>query len=276
MSEATSRAALIKRLKAAGTEPDAKLDLAGLALAFSALKTPRRDLSPAFAHLDLLAQTVTGFGPLRLAGERWRALARVFAHFGYEGDRESYDDIANADLAAVIERRRGLPVALAILWLHVGRAQGWPMAGLGFPGHFLIRVDGSDGGSVIDAFNAKALKMEEIEALARRMVGPETEIAPAWLKPVSNRAVLIRLENNIKSRLLQAGDIKGARASLARMGLVAPDEPMLWHEAALLDLRQGKFRAGLAELRRAAGLVRDPAARHRIEEDIKRAQRQLN
>ena len=63
-----------------------------------------------------------------------RALARTFCErFDYRGDSETYDDTQNADLIRVIRRRRGLPVALGILYLHAARAQGWPAVGLNFP-----------------------------------------------------------------------------------------------------------------------------------------------
>src|SRR5258708_12163209 len=80
-------------------------------------------------------------------------LAEIVARsYAYRGDTDSYDDLQNADLARVIERRKGLPVALSILYLHVARAQGWEAEGLAFPGHFLIRV-GMDGARhVIDPF----------------------------------------------------------------------------------------------------------------------------
>ena len=60
---------------------------------------------------------------------------------GYCGDDETYDDLQNANLISVIDRRRGLPVALGIIYLQVARAQGWQATGLAFPGHFLISID---------------------------------------------------------------------------------------------------------------------------------------
>jgi len=59
----------------------------------------------------------------------WAALTQVMAEeHGYGGDRQHYDDLQNANLIRVIDRRRGLPVALGILYLHAARAQGWRAA----------------------------------------------------------------------------------------------------------------------------------------------------
>src|SRR6202012_5162919 len=68
----------------------------------------------------------------------------ILLKHGYSGDELTYDDLQNANLMRVIDRRKGLPVALGILYLDVARAQGWDAIGLGFPGHFLIRL--ADGG----------------------------------------------------------------------------------------------------------------------------------
>jgi regulator of sirC expression with transglutaminase-like and TPR domain len=74
--------------------------------------------------------------------DRVAALTQVMAEeHGYNGDRQHYDDLQNANLIRVIDRRRGLPVALGILYLHAARAQGWRAAGINFPGHFLIAVE---------------------------------------------------------------------------------------------------------------------------------------
>src|SRR5207237_10819284 len=63
----------------------------------------------------------------------------------YSGDELTYDDLQNGNLMRVVDRRKGLPVALGILYLHTARAQGWESVGLAFPGHFLVRLgDGPD------------------------------------------------------------------------------------------------------------------------------------
>ena len=68
--------------------------------------------------------------PAEILAERHRLL----------GDDQTYDDLENANLISVIDRRRGLPVALSILYIHAARRQGWPVEGSNFPGHFLIRL----------------------------------------------------------------------------------------------------------------------------------------
>ncbi len=85
------------------------------------------------------------------AEARRRVLAAVLHdRFGFAGDERSYDDPANANLIRVMERRRGLPVALGILWLHAMEAAGWGAHGIDFPGHFLIALEAAHGQLVLE------------------------------------------------------------------------------------------------------------------------------
>src|SRR5205807_7322353 len=77
----------------------------------------------------------------------------VLLKYGYSGDELTYDDLQNANLIRVVDRRKGLPVALGILYLHAARAHGWDSVGLGFPGHFLIRLGEGAERLILDPFH---------------------------------------------------------------------------------------------------------------------------
>jgi regulator of sirC expression with transglutaminase-like and TPR domain len=111
----------ISTLENVGTLPDDAIDLAGTALALAALDHPDVEFARYREHLALLAREVG----LRRAAPAEALREVLIDAFGYRGDRDSYDDLDNANLIRVIDRRRGLPVALSILWLHAARAQGW-------------------------------------------------------------------------------------------------------------------------------------------------------
>jgi regulator of sirC expression with transglutaminase-like and TPR domain len=151
------------------------------------------------------------------------------------------------------------------------------MDGLNFPGHFVLRLAGGDGHAIIDPFaDGKVLTSADLRKLLKRVGGADAELAPAHTSAVGNRAILLRLQNNIKQRMLQAGDHDGARAVLERMLLVAPGEIGLWHEAGMIDAERGNLRAAAAALARAAALAPDQATRHRIEEQMRKVAARLN
>ena len=137
-------------LRAAVAVAGPVVDLAEAALACAALDRGGLDLAPYRQHLAEL------IGDMR-AREKTTPpmeLASVLAQWhGYRGDCETYDDIANADIAHVIDRRKGLPVALSILWMHVARGCGWRCRGLNTPGHFVIRLDAQGSSWILDPFD---------------------------------------------------------------------------------------------------------------------------
>ena len=157
----------------------------------------------------------------------------------------------NANLLRVIDRRKGLPVALGILYLHVGRAQGWPMTGLNFPGHFLIRL--GDGGErvVLDPFHAGIERpVGQMRELLKAVAGPDAELRPEHWAAVDDRDILLRLQNNIKLRHLRGDSVGRALEVLEGMLLIAPGDAMLWREAGLLNARIGNLAAAIEKLER--------------------------
>jgi regulator of sirC expression with transglutaminase-like and TPR domain len=263
---------------AAAGEQD--LALADTALALSAAARPALDLAPYRAHLSEIATSVAAEAqgrPDTLAARVAALREALVERLGYRGDRDSYEDLRNADLAGVIDRRRGLPVALAILWIHAARAQGWFAAGLAFPSHFLIRVDGPDGRAIVDPFNGgAALDTKALRGLLKRFEGPNAELQNHHYALVPDRTVLLRLQNNIKLRLLKAEDFRGALATLERMLMLAPSDPALWHETGLVHVGLDNLRAGVMCLEQAFALVEAPGAKSRIAMEIQALKSRLN
>lgn len=254
------------RLAALGASGDLT-DLGEAALLLAALDRPRVGLDRYRAHLAETAALLADLGPLDAPEERAAALEEVLRHaLGYQGDSQSYDDLQNANLMRVIDRRRGLPVALAILYLQAARSQGWPAAALRFPGHVLIRLEGAAGRLVLDPFNGGGpLGAARLRALAKALGGPAAELTPAHSEAMSDREVLLRLQNNIKQRRLGAGDSAGGLAALESMLLLAPAEPGLWAEAAALHARLENLTAAAAALARVAHLAESPQQRAEAE-----------
>ncbi len=260
-------------LEQIGSLGDAEIGLAGTALMLAALDRPRADCDPYRGHRAALADAVRG----RRASHADALRGVLTGQYGYHGDRESYDDLDNANLIRVIDRRRGLPVALSILWLHAARAQGWRADGLNFPGHFLIRVDAGDGAVVLDPFNDGAtLDAADLRALRKRFGDGVAELTAEDCATVGNRAILLRLQNNIKLRLLQAGRREDALTVLERMVLIAPGQPGLWHECAHLHRDLGNLRAAIACLERTTTLAADEAARQAVRLELKALRTLLN
>lgn len=250
-SDALEIAKSLGRLRDLCAGDGERLDLLEVALALSALRSGDTvDLSPFRQHVSAMS---TGLADLvRRRGASPESLAEVIAQsYAYRGDSETYDDLQNADLIRVIERRQGLPVALSILYLHVARAQGWHAEGLAFPGHFLIRVEIDGGRHVIDPFHDGCVRdAADLRELLRQVLGPTAELKPEHFDPVIDRDVLLRLENNVRLRLVKREEWAGAAQSLDRMLAISPDQPELLFEAGQLNARLDKRRAAIQAFER--------------------------
>lgn len=259
---------------------DGEIDLAAAALAFAALARPGASIAPYSAHLRALAADVaaaarTGTPDLT---EQIHILNTVlFEAHGYAGDRDTYNDLRNANLMSVIDRRRGLPIALSILYVHAARAQGWRIEGVNFPGHFLLRLHDSGAGVILDPFNGGRIRSAaDLRELIKTMEGGKAELRREHCRPAGNRQMLLRLQSNIKLRLLRDDKLAEAAEVIGHMLLIAPDDPSLWHEAGVLHGRIGNLRAAVAALEKLTALSRGSSDHGKAVQLLTEMKSQLN
>ena len=277
--DATLTAAELRRLHDLCAD-GARIDLLQAGLTLSVLQRDAPiDTVPLHQHVAAITADLADL--VRRRGAQPQRLAEVIATaYGYRGDNETYDDLQNADLARVLERRKGLPVALSIVYLHVARGQGWQAEGLGFPGHFLIRVEIEGARHVLDPFNdGQVVEAPELRSLLQRVLGPDANLAPEHFDAVPDRDVLLRLENNVRLRLAKREDWPGAARSLDRMLTIAPDRPELLFESGQINTRLDNRRAAIAAFERflaTDAAKADPALGQRASALLQELRRGLN
>jgi len=252
---AGKRTEILLALEESGQREDDDIDIGETALLLAALDQPDADLTIYREHLSKIADEVAALVPgtsTHNVAKRVQALSDVItSDRGYQGDADTYDDPQNANLINVIDRRKGLPVALAIIYLDVAHRLGWEATGINFPGHFMIRLERGTVRSIIDPFNGGLERnVADLRALLKQMAGLDAELQPDHYSPVSSRDTLIRLLNNIKLRALSGNDPERAAKIMDRMLLIAPKRLPLLQEA-------GAFYASIGNLRRAATVLED-------------------
>ena len=232
-----------------GHQPDDAVPLSKAALLLSSLTHPGLDLDRYSQHFRILAEDVTKcYQDLIQAGSEDTAQTRVMAlkqviadKYGYDGDKDSYNNLQNADMVCVIDQRKGLPIALAILTIEAGRAQNWDIDGLNFPGHFLLRLEYQGTRLIFDPFNEfTVLSAPDLRSLIKLVAGEEAELSSSFYQAASNRDILIRLQNNIKLRQVEAEDYEAALETVEVMRVFAPNEIRLLLDAGVLYARTGR------------------------------------
>jgi regulator of sirC expression with transglutaminase-like and TPR domain len=250
--------------------PDAQIDLARAALLVAAENDPTLDVDTEMARLEQWAGELG-----RRIDPSWNNLQRLarlrtfmYEDLGFKGDVRGYYSPANSLLHSVMSRRLGIPLTLSIVFMEIGWRIGVPFEGVGFPGHFLVRLTGEPGDLLLDPYDHGASVHEED---CRRMIelttGGTVPYDPSMIRSLGKRDMIARLLFNLKVSCLKANDDLGALSAVERLLLLHPDDPPELRDRGLLLYRMDRYRDArgslLAYLRaRPDALDREVIERH--------------
>jgi regulator of sirC expression with transglutaminase-like and TPR domain len=211
----------------------------------------------------------------RVQAKGRRAVEQFNAYFfdtlGFHGNADDYYDPRNSYLNEVIDRRKGIPITLAVLYLEIGRRIELPLQGVSFPGHFLVRLPMRGGTLVLDPFSGGAPQSEtELRERLKRVIpreamrgnagvvsGADLPLDP-FLEPASNRQILARLLRNLKGVYREKDKPERLLAVLNRMIVVAPEVAAERRDRGYVYHRLECWRPALQDL--ADYLEREPDA----------------
>jgi regulator of sirC expression with transglutaminase-like and TPR domain len=217
----------LERFAAAVQRDDADLELDVAALLIGAWEHEGFDIEPHRRVLDALAaRAATVVGAAASPDDAGLALSRtMFGELGFRGNTQEYYDPRNSFLADVLERKLGIPITLSVVFLEVARRLGVPAAGVGFPGHFLVRVDGGREPLILDPFGGgAALDRPALEALLARASGPDARLDDVSLAAAPKRAIVVRMLNNLAGIYGRDGDTFRSLEVLERIAILDPSD----------------------------------------------------
>ncbi len=233
-------------LEQVGQQSDDDINLAKTALMIGAIESPSLHLGRYEHHIQkLIDEVATRYKELLEAGADPSSEAQLAAlkfvmidTHDYSGDIEKYDDLQNMNLIRVIERRKGIPAALSLIYMHVGQAQGWDITALNFPAHVLCRIEKDGKRLIFDPFNGCAvMNAPELRILLKELIGGHVELSADYYESSTKRELIIRLQNNKKLRQIEGEDYDGALQCVQIMQKIAPDEYRLLLDAGVLYAR---------------------------------------
>jgi regulator of sirC expression with transglutaminase-like and TPR domain len=240
--------------------PDDAIDLGHASLLIAREEYPDLDVGLYLARLDEMAAEIRR----RMRGREGAAsqiahLNRLlFEEMGFRGNREEYYDPRNSFLNDVLDRRIGIPITLSMVYLEVGRRIGCRLAGVAFPGHFLVRS--TDRHSLpdvlIDPFNrGRILTEQECRSLLLETYAGQVPFRPELLKRARNREILQRMINNLKWIYQQGRDFHMALKVQQLLLCIAPDRPQEIRDRGLIHFRLALFAEAVADLERYLALA---------------------
>jgi regulator of sirC expression with transglutaminase-like and TPR domain len=285
------RDADLQRFADAARAPDP--DLARPALLIALIEYPRLDPEPYLSRLDMMG---TELGQ-RLAREPRRervdevqrqvtaANAFLFGELGFAGNRTRYDDPRNSFLNQVLDRRTGIPISLALVYIEVGRRAGLGVDGVNFPGHFLLRAVrpvAIDEGAplIVDPFHGGALLDErDCRRLLQRHLGDEAAFSPTLLAAATKQQILARMILNLKRLYIAMRSFTYARIATDLLLAVDPSALSELRDRGLLHYHLHDFSPALRDLqdylRLSTGIETDREEREQLWEHVKTLRRRV-
>ncbi|MGH7266444.1 MAG: SirB1 family protein, partial [Candidatus Rokuibacteriota bacterium] len=177
------------------------------------------------------------------------ALSRhLFEQEGFRGNREDYYDPRNSFLNDVLDRRLGIPITLAVLYVEAAARAGVAARGIGLPGHFIVEVTRGGERCRVDPFSGGVgLDEAACHALVRQVRGPDVPFDAAWLSPVTTRQIVARMLANLKGVYTRRAEWPRALRVVERLVTLLPRSLEEVRDRGTIRARLGEPRAAIAD-----------------------------
>ena len=230
--------------------PEGEIDLARAALYIAGAEYPDLDMEEQMGLLDSLAAAAS-----RRIGDDTEPLNAVnrlseylFDEVGFSGNEQDYYNPRNSFLNDVLSRRTGIPIALSLVCIEVGKRCGVPLVAIGLPGHLVIRhLEVVDW--FIDPFHGGILlSQQECEERLQQMSQGTVSWDASFLTPIGNREFIARMLRNLKAIYLGEPDYRRGLAVMDRLVLIQPEARREVRDRGLLHYQMRNFQSALDDL----------------------------
>lgn len=212
---------------------DDRIDLIRSALVIARTEYPTLDIEEYAGRIENMSRRAAALAAgLGATGMRTALNHVMFEEGNLRGNRQDYYDPRNSFLNDVLDRGLGIPITLSIIYMEVARRVGFLLAGVGMPGHFLLKHYGEDGQeTLIDCFNqGDILSRQDCQSRLDEIYSGEMALRPEFLHPISRRQILTRMLNNLKTVYLSTRNFRKA--------LTMADLILVIHPRSAEDIKQ--------------------------------------
>jgi regulator of sirC expression with transglutaminase-like and TPR domain len=222
--------------------PNAPMDLAEIAFELARDEYPNLDVEAYLSQLSAMAHEaqryMSGDFEARLAG-----LCRYLFHdMGFRGNVQSYYDPRNSYLNEVLERRTGIPITLSIVAMAIGSRAGIEIAGVGLPGHFIVKAIEDNQELLFDPFHGgRRLTPEECEHVVQQATGQPFQVRPEVLRATPPGLIVQRMLSNLKNIYMTAKDFRRAIRVIGRLLQLKPEDSIERRDLGICLVQTGSF-----------------------------------
>lgn len=261
--------------------PDEQIDLIEAALVIAAESYPGLDIEHYLQKFNVIVQNAKTYLKAAQSGKEHAAQLCdfLFVQQGFIGSQKDYYDPRNSFLNEVLDRRVGIPITLALLYIGVARNCGWEMYGINFPGHFLTKYVGQEGEIIIDPFAGKIMDRSECQIRYQAIMGNQEIVGEHYLQKAKSKEILIRMLRNLKNIYLKKEEWEAALSCCHRILLIAPDSLIELRNRGLLYFHLECFQEAQEDLERLLLIAPAKAGKEEIQyilSKIQQSARQIN
>jgi regulator of sirC expression with transglutaminase-like and TPR domain len=231
--------------------PEDQIDLGRAALVIATQEYPDLEIDDCLSQLDSLGQAVE----LRIDDEKnpYRIIAALntvlFKELGFQGNHSEYYDPKNSFLNDVITRKKGIPISLSVIYMEVARRVGLSLAGIGFPGHFLVKYDDGDVEILIDVFNGgESRSREDLDRMLQQLYRGQVSYQANFVAALGKRDILRRMLNNLKWIYLERGEPLKTLSVLDQLLILDPSSASEMRDRGLLYITLESYPQALEDL----------------------------
>lgn len=238
---------------------DEQIDLLGCAFLIARTEYPGLDARAYEKKLAELAVRVaarlrrTCLGNQSGAPDHTETIAALnhvlFEEEKFQGNREDYYDARNSFVNDVLDRKLGIPITLALVYMETARRIGFPLSGVGMPGHFLLKhYDAHGEGILIDAFERGAiLTQADCQRRLDEIYAGNISLQPQFLLSVTRRQWLNRMLNNLKTAYIAQRNFKKALPFAEMIVAIYPRSAEDVKQRAVLRYHNQQTRGAIAD-----------------------------
>lgn len=258
------------------TLPDPAVPLAEAALIMACEEYPQLELSPYLDMLDEIAQVAS---EKRTASDSPRDTVEkinsvLFESFGFRGNPDDYNDPRNSFFNDVLDRRMGIPITLSTVYIEVSRRLNFPIAGVGMPGHFIVKYFDPREEFFIDPYNQGAiLTRDDCREQLRDRYGDALEFSDRLLGRATHRQILWRMLNNLKDIYLKGHATDKCLSIVDMMLMIDSEDPAQFRDRGLLRLQLRQFQGAGRDLEHYLQHSQNAQDREEIENHVKELKR---
>jgi regulator of sirC expression with transglutaminase-like and TPR domain len=237
-------------------QSDAEIGLLEAAISLAQDEYPELDVQSVLGEVDQLIARLqrrlsVDAGPL----QKLRVLNQFFFQdLKFGGNVNDYYDPENSFIHTLLRTRRGIPISLGVLWMELAQGIKLAVRGVGFPGHFMVKVHLPMGQAVIEPMSGRSLSREELAEMlepyrTRVDWSGDSEVPLGlYLQSMPYRDILARMLRNLKEIYSSQSDRVRQLAVQERLVILYPESWPEYRDRGLLHLELGHMEAAANDL----------------------------